>query len=302
MTKLSVIILSYNTVGYTTKCLQSIQEQNIDVNTKDLEVIVIDNASSDSTVEQIKKRFPWVRLIVNKKNLGFAAGNNVGIKVAKGKYILLLNSDTVVLPDTFEKLLSFIDKTDDAGAVTARLELADGALDLACHRGFPTPWNALTYFAKLEQLFANIKLFSGYHQTWKDFNTTHQVDAISGACFLTRKKIANQIGLLDEQFFMYAEDIDWCMRIKQAGWKVYYYPNAKVIHYKKRSGRRKEVTDEETQQIKKIRAKSAWHFYETMKLFYEKHYAESYPSWMRKLVLSGVLLLTKIKIVKNKLR
>jgi len=299
MPKLSVIILSYNTRDYILKCLRSIEEQNLSIHDGKLEVIVSDNGSTDGSVEEIRSRFPWVKLLENKNNVGFAAGNNRAIKKAKGDLILLLNSDTVVFPDALEELVGFMDRQKDAGAVTGKLILSDGAVDLACHRCFPTPWTALTYFLKLEQLFPNIPLFSGYHKTWKDFETVHRVDAISGACFMVRKAVIARVGLLDESYFMYAEDLDWCMRIHKAGWKIYYNPKAKVVHFKKRSGRNKDEGKKLSQTTQRIRAKSTNYFYDTMKLFYDKHYKEKYPRWVRSTVLFGIWLLGKIRNLRS---
>lgn len=302
MPKLSVIILSFNTRDYILKCLRSIEEQNLSIQDGKLEVIVSDNGSTDGSVEEIRSRFSWAKLLENKKNIGFAAGNNRAIKKAKGNLILLLNSDTVVLPDSFEKLVNFMEKQQDAGAVTGKLVLPDGAVDLACHRGFPTPWTAFTYFLKLEQLFPNIPLFSGYHLAWKDFETVHEVDAISGACFLVRREVIEEVGLLDERYFMYAEDLDWCMRIKEAGWKIYYNPEASVVHFKKRSGRSKDEGKQLSQTTHRIRARTTTYFYDTMKLFYDKHYKEKYPQWVRTMVLLGIWLLGKARSLRSLLR
>lgn len=299
MIKLSVIILNFNTKDYTLGCLESIKKQNLNLQ-NELEVIVADNGSSDGSLAAIGNQYPWVKIIDNQKNIGFAAGNNRAIKIAKGKYVMLLNSDTVVYEDTFEKLVAFMDEESEAGAATARLELADGALDLACHRGFPTPWNAIAYFLKLEQLFPDIKLFSGYHQTWKDFDRVHEVDAISGACFLTRKKVIEEVGLLDESYFMYAEDIDWCMQIKKAGWKIFYIPQVKITHFKKRSGRSKSEGLPVSAETRELRAKTITYFYDTMRIFYDKHYRQVYPKWVRTPVLLGIKIFTKIKLIRNR--
>ncbi len=299
MPKLSVIILSFNTRNYLIRCLESIEEQDLSIHDGRLEVIVSDNGSSDGSIHEVQNRFPWVKLLENKRNIGFAAGNNKAIEKAKGELILLLNSDTVVFPDSFEKLVNFMDRQKDAGAATAKLVLPDGALDLASHRGFPTPWNAFTYFFKLEQLFPNIPIFSGYHQTWKDFDAIHQVDAISGACFMVRRKVVRKVGLLDERFFMYAEDLDWCLRIKEAGWKIYYNPDARVVHFKKRSGRSKDEDRQVNPAVQRIRSKTSTHFYATMKLFYDKHYKKKYPRCLRTIVLLGIWLLGKTRNLRS---
>lgn len=299
--KLSVVILNFNTRDYTLQCLGSILDQNLDPKGKELEVIVSDNGSTDGSVAAIRDRYPWVKVIENGDNIGFAAGNNRAMKIAKGDILLLLNSDTVVFADTFEKMLGFFESTPNAGAATARLELPDGAVDLASHRGFPTPWNALTYFLQLERLFPDSRLFAGYHQTWKDFTVPHEVDCISGAFFMIRTRVIDEIGMLDEQYFMYAEDIDWCMRMRKAGWKIYYVPDAKVVHFKKRSGRSKSEGLPVTPETRALRADTITYFYETMKIFYDKHYRDVYPGWVRFCVLSGIWLMTKLKLARNSL-
>lgn len=227
--KLSIIILNYNTKKLVKQAIKSIKT-NISH-----EIIVVDNASTDGSLDYLKS-LTNIKLVSLQKNLGFAAGNNHGLKKAKGKYFLLLNSDTKIFPNTLEKCLQYLDNNPRVGILTPKLVLSDGAIDLSCHRGFPTPANSLAYFIKLEQTFPNIKLLSGYHQTWKDFDTTHQVDAVSGASMFIRALVVKQIGYLDERFFMYAEDIDFCYRSKLAGWKTVYFPHAKVLHLKGSSG------------------------------------------------------------------
>lgn len=300
MIKLSVIILNFNTQEYLNRCLQSIKEQTVNTQGNELEVIVVDNGSTDDSFDMVSKKFPKVKIIKNKENLGFSKANNKAIKQSKGEIVLLLNSDTLVSENSLDHMVNFMDSNEEIGAATARLQLADGGLDLACHRGFPTPWNAFTYFSRLEQLFPNLSIFSGYHQTWKDFNKPHEVDAISGACFFIKRKVIDEVGLLDERFFMYAEDLDWCMRIKKAGWKIYYNPNATIIHFKKRSGRKKKEGEKISKSDKKLRSETIGHFYETMEVFYDKHYKARYPKWVRSLVLAGIWGLDKIKLIHNR--
>lgn len=300
MIELSVIILNFNTEDYLHNLLRSIEEQNLDFLQGQLEVIVVDNSSTDGSVKMVQREFSWVKIIKNKRNLGFAKANNQAIKIAKGEIILLLNSDTLVKDDSLEKIVELLNKNQNAGAATARLELTDKSLDLACHRGFPTPWNAFTYFFGLERLFPNFKIFSGYHQTWKDFNIQHEVDAISGACFFIKRKAIEEVGLLDERFFMYAEDLDWCLRLRKAGWKIFYYPQAKIIHFKKRSGREKDQGKNISEKARDLRSQAIGHFYETMKLFYDKHYKKKYPAWVRHTVLVGIWLFTRIKLFSNR--
>lgn len=279
--KLSIIIINYNTKDYLRQVLQSI-EQSID--RLDKEVIVVDNGSTDGSLDIIPS---WVKLIKNNHNLGFSAANNLGLKQARGEYILFLNSDTQVMPDTLQIMINFMDQYQKVGVSTCRVELPNGQIDPASHRGFPTPWAALTYFLGLEKLFPHSRLFSQYNQSWQDLSTIHQIDSPAGAFFLTRKKILDQIGGFDERFFMYAEDLDLSLRIKQAGWKIMYVPFTRIIHHKKKSGR--HSADPHLRRI------TSQHFFTTMKLFYDKHYRDKYPQPIYWLVLLGIWLVSKLK-------
>lgn len=258
----SVVILNYNTVSLTRTCLQTVFGSKL--GKYSMEVIVCDNGSSDESKEMIRREFPQSILIDNKKNLGFAGGNNPGIKRAKGRYILLLNTDTEVSKNTLRVMLEFMDAHPSVGASTCKLLLVDGTIDPACHRGFPTPWAAFSYFLKLEQLLSKSRLFAQYHQGYKNFETIHEVDVISGAFFLVRREVVAQIGMLDEEYFFYGEDMDWCYRIKEAGWKIMYNPTVTTLHRKKQSGR--AHSDRER------RKKTDYYFYTYNKLFYKKNY------------------------------
>lgn len=279
MIKLSIIVLNYNTKDLLIQTLSSINRQ------AQWEIIVVDNASTDGSSDAIKKKFPDIKLIINHKNNGFAGGNNIGINIARGEYIMLLNSDTKVMGPALEELTQYLDANPGVGVVSPKVTLPDGAIDLACHRGFPTLWNAFAYFAKLEQTFPNFHLFSGYHQAWQDFNTTHEVDAVSGAAMVVRRQAIDQVGLLDENFFLYAEDLDWCKRIKDAGWKIVYYPKATILHFKSQSGRAKAGSEH-----KQVKSASRTQFFLTMKQYYDKHYPH-HPKIVRGVVhLLGDLL------------
>lgn len=212
---LSIIIVSYNTQKLVDELLGSITAAK--KGDYRIEIILVDNDSNDGSVAMVKKRYPQVKILVNQINLGFAAANNKGMRNAKGRLVLLLNSDTQVEKDTLVKMIDFIDTNSRYQAATCRVELADGRLDPACHRGFPSPWAAFSYFAKLEKVFPRSKIFGQYHQGWKDLTKVHQVEVISGAFFLVSRKIIEKVGLLDEGFFMYGEDVDWCLRIKKQG-------------------------------------------------------------------------------------
>lgn len=283
--KLSIIILSFNTKDLLVQTIDSISLK------KDWEIIVVDNGSTDGSPEIIETNYPHFKLIRSAKNLGFAAGNNLGIKRARGEYIMLLNSDVKVIGDAIDELLAYLDRHPNVAIITPKVILPDGALDLACHRGMPTPWNAFTYFTKLETLFPNIKLFSGYHQTYQNFNQIHEVEATAATAIIVRQAAINQVGLLDERFFLYAEDLDWCKRMAEAGYQIIYYPKAQVLHYKSQSGKKKTAQNHDQKVIIKD---SHHHFYDTMKQFYDKHYRQQYPKFIQKLVFTGIDLKQKL--------
>lgn len=265
---LSIIILNYNTSDWLENALRSIREFKPECA---YEVIVVDNASSDDSVTMVKKKFPEVRVILSPDNGGFAKGNNLGIRQAAGKYIMLLNSDAEFTSTTkIEQIVWLMDQNKDIGVVTPRLQLPDGSLDLASHRGEPTPWAALTYFGKLEQLFPSSRLFGQYHQTWQNFDEIHQIEACSGAAMIVRTSALKNVGLLDEEFFMYAEDLDWCRRFREAGYHIYFFPRSIVIHHKYKSGRGKR---DSSKQAKSNPAEH--HFWHTMKQYYRKHYGHN---------------------------
>ncbi len=263
---LSVVILNYNTVDLTRICLRTVLASKLEKYR--MEVIVCDNGSTDGSIEMIQKEFPTVTLIENKKNLGFAAGNNPGIRRSKGRFILLLNTDTEVPAHTLAPMIGFMDDHPEVGASTCKLLLSDGSMDPACHRGFPTPWVAFTYLAGLEKLFPKTKLFGEYHQGYKDLETIHEVDCIVGAFFLVRQEVIGQIGLMDEDYFMYGEDIDWAYRIREKGWKIIYNPTVTILHKKKQSGR--------ANILRKRRVTTEIYFHKYNWLFYKKHYAKKY--------------------------
>ncbi len=263
----SVVILNFNTLDLTRTCLRSLIASRLGLYT--MEIIVCDNGSADGSLDMIKKDFPQVTLIDNKKNLGFAAGNNPGIRRTKGRYVLLLNTDTEVPGETISTMLRFMDDTPDVGAATCKLMLPDGSMDPACHRGFPTPWVAFTYLTKLEKLFPRTRLFGEYHEGYKDLSTIHEVDCIVGAFFLVRREVIEKVGLLDEDYFMYGEDIDWAYRIRLAGWKIMYNPTVTILHKKKQSGRANIL------RVRRVTTEIYFNKYNW--LFYTKHYAKKYP-------------------------
>src|SRR6056297_1527525 len=272
---LSIIIVSYNTKVLTKQMLESIyQEKNLDF---DYETFVVDNHSQDGSIEMIQSSFPEVKLIVNKENFGFSKANNIAIKQAKGNFILLLNSDTFVNEFCLEKSLKYLQAHPKVGALGCKVMLPNGNLDHACKRGFPTPSASLYYLLKLDKLFPNSKKFGAYDLTYLSENETHEVDSLMGAFMIVRKETIAEVGLLDEEYFMYGEDIDWCYRIKKKGWKIIYYPEACIIHYKGGSSKKKKV-------------KLIYEFHNSMWLFFKKHYLKDSNLLVVLLVFSGIFL------------
>lgn len=286
MIDLSIVIVSYNTRKFLKQCVTSIRLHP--PGTFSYEIIVVDNASSDGSVEMMKSE--KLKIVANKKNLGFAKANNQGVSVADGRYLLFLNPDTLVRKKTLETMVEFMDKNSDVGAATCRVELPDGVLDDACHRGFPTPWNAFCYFFGLSKLFPYLRVLSGYTLGWMDTSKLHTIDACAGAFMLVRKKAGDQVKWWDEDFFWYGEDLDFCYRLRERGWSIYFVPTVSILHYKGISGGIKEETKHLTTASQQTRKQATNARFEAMRLFYKKHYMDKYPRFVTKLVFSGINL------------
>ena len=257
--EVSVIIVNYNVRQFLENALTSIRRA---MEGLEGEVIVVDNASDDGSTEMVKAKFPDVILIENRKNLGFAASNNIALRRARGKYLLLINPDTIVQEDTLRVMLAFFAETPDAGLAGCKILNPDGSLQLACRRTYPTPWVAFTKTFGLSSLFPGSRLFGKYNLTFLNEDETYPVDAVSGSFMMVTREVLEAVGGLDESFFMYGEDLDWCYRVTQAGFKVYYVHGTKIVHYKGESTRRSDIDE-----LK--------HFYGAMQLFVAKHFAGS---------------------------
>ncbi len=220
---LSIIVVNWNTRNLLAGCLASVMETAGDL---DPEVWVVDNASSDGSAAMVRERFPQVRLIENVQNIGFARANNQALAQADGRYLLLLNSDTIVKPGALRALVEFMDAHPDAGAVGARLLNADGSLQPSCHPML-TPWREFWRLLFLETM----RRCATYDMARWDVDTPRQVEVIKGACLMVRREALDQVGQLDEGYFMYTEEVDLCYRLAQAGWKLYWVPQAQVVHY-----------------------------------------------------------------------
>ena len=232
--RLSIVFLNYNTRDLTRQALNSVlaAAEGLAV-----EIFVVDNASVDGSADMVAEEFPQVKLICNEANVGFAAGNNVALRQVTGEYVLLINTDTIVRRDALRTMIEFLDAHPEAGACGCKILDPDGTLQLDSRRGFPTPLAAFCKMSGLSRFFPKHPLIAHYHMTYLDPEQTAEVEVLSGSCMMVRKAAMDQVGLLDESYFMYGEDIDWCYRFHQAGWKSYYVPTTSIIHFRGESGR-----------------------------------------------------------------
>jgi Predicted glycosyltransferases len=255
----SIVIVNYNVRDFLNNALVSVFKALEGLKG---EVFVVDNASDDGSCDLVRQSFPQVRLITNDVNVGFAKANNQALALSTGKYLMLLNPDTIVQEDTFRVLINFFEANGDVGMAGCKILNPDGTFQLPCRRSFPTPWVAFTKVSGLSTLFGSTKLFGRYNLTYLNPDESYEVDAISGSCMMIRRKVFETVGGLDESFFMYGEDLDWCYRVQRGGWKVFYVADTKIIHYKGESTRRSDIDE------LKI-------FYKAMRLFVRKHHQGS---------------------------
>lgn len=274
---LEIIIVNYNSQFWLKKTLTTLKEFYLDKTKKTVVTTVVDNASTDESMKMVAKEFRWVQTLHMKENFGFAVANNAALRETKAKYVMLLNSDVEFTEQSnLDTLLAFLDEKPKVGVITPRIEFTNGEVDPACHRGEPTIWAAFTYMSGLERILPNSKWFAGYHQTYKNLRNIHTIDACSGAAMIVRGELLEDIGLLDERFFMYAEDLDWCKRFREAGYMVVYNPEVVVIHHKYKSGIKNTSQS--------IARKTRKHFYDTMLQYYDKHYLQAYPKFVRNII------------------
>jgi GT2 family glycosyltransferase len=300
MVDLSIIIVSYNTRRLLDECLASLQTAVSP--SGGMEIIVVDNASSDGSVQMVRQKHPHVRLIASEENNGFSAANNLGATEANGRFLLFLNSDTVVCEEALIQPLDYLETHPDAGAITVRLVYPDGKRDPDNHRGFPTPWNALCHFSGLGRLFPTSPRFNGYFQSYADFDQTHAVPVIAGSFMMMPRAVFAELGGWDETYFFYGEDIDFCYRIHQAGYEIIYYPHVEVLHYKGASSGLRKESAALTQPPKETRVKVARESVRAMELFYEKFYSDKYPPLLTGIVLTGIRARGRLRILKHQLK
>lgn len=256
--KLSIVIVNYNVRFFLEQCLLSVRRAVKDI---DAEIFVVDNNSVDGSVSMLEEKFPEVKVIANKDNKGFSKANNQAIRISEGEYVLLLNPDTIVEDDTLSKVVSFMDNHPDAGGLGVKMIDGKGRFLPESKRGLPTPAVSFYKIFGLAKLFPRSRVFGQYHLTYLDKDQTHQVDVLSGAFMLLRREALDKAGLLDEAFFMYGEDIDLSYRLILAGYKNYYYPESRIIHYKGESTKKTSVNYVLT-------------FYNAMNIFATKHFSK----------------------------
>lgn len=277
---LSVVIVNYQTFELTKNTINSIFEYDYPFS---YEILVVDNASSDDSLARLKDYFKdSVTFIASSENNGFAAGNNQALRIAKGDYILLLNSDTIVWENTLENIYSYMERRTDVGACGCRVLLENGELDKACKRSFPNVKNS---FFRLFHIPTNSK-DDNYNLTDLADDEVYEIDCLTGAFMFMRARTLDEVGFLDETFFMYGEDIDLCYRIKKAGWKIIYYGKSKITHLKGASS-------------KKQKNKLIYEFYHAMYIYYKKHHADESSFIVNFAVYIGISLLCILKLILN---
>jgi len=270
---ISIIIVNYNVKHFAEQCLRSVEAATGSLS---VEVFLVDNGSSDESVEYLRSRFPSVTIIDNGENLGFGRANNIAFKRAQGRYLFVLNPDTLLGEDTLHALVEYMDEHPRAGAAGPKILTRDGSFDVTSKRGFPTPWVAFCRFSGLARLFPMSEFFGRYDLLYLSPDQPAEIDSLVGSCMIVRSDVYREIGGFDEDYFMFGEDIDWCYRMKQTGWQIHYAPVTTIVHFKGESTRRSNINRDRA-------------FYGAMHLFVEKHFRGRYPLIAHRLIDLGIL-------------
>jgi GT2 family glycosyltransferase len=283
----SICIVTYRARDFLRDCLRSIYGT---VDSVSFEIIIVDNHSEDGTLEMLRSDFPDIRLLVNDHNTGYTKPNNQAIRESSGRYVLLLNPDTIVESNTIPELVNFLDAHPEVGIVGPKVLNRDGTLQKQCRRSEARPWDAFCYFSGLSTIFPHDKRFAGYLMTYLSEDTAHEAEAVSGSCMLIRRNVIEQIGGLDENFFAFQEDTDFCRRARLAGWKVFYNPSAQLVHFAGEGGSR----------VQPFRSIVEWH--RSYYLYYRKHFAKDYWFVFNWIYYLGMLLKLGISLFANLFR
>ena len=279
MVDLSVVIVNWNTRERLSECLYSIGETAVGAGGQRPEPYfcqtwVVDNGSSDDSVRLVEGRFPWVKLLVNRENRGFAEANNQALSLATGRHVLFLNPDTRVLPEALSVLCEFLDSHPRTGAVAPQMLSPEGCIQRSCRR-FPTMGSVLWDVTGLDRVFPNHSLFARHYLAGWNHDTRREVDQPMGACLMVRRAALDQVGRFDERFRLFFEDVDLCRRLKSAGWDICFLPEARVVHYGGQS-------------MKRNRRRASWLFYRSRHKYFRKHFGR-YQEWLvRALMIAGV--------------
>ena len=282
---LSICIVNYQAGDYLRNCLRSLIASPPQ---GDYEIIVVDNGSTDGSLKMLQDEFPGVTVIENLANLGFTAPMNQALRSAQGQFLLLLNPDTLVHPQAIDRLIDFMQEHPQVGICGPKVLNTDGSLQAPCRRGESQPWAVITYFLGLHRLFPDSRLFGGYLMNYMDEDATHEVAGVAGSCMIIRRQVVEQIGYLDERFFAYQEDADYCFQARRVGWQVYYVPAARVTHFGGEGGSR----------VQPYRSIYAWH--RSYWLYYRKNLASEYfflfnwAFYLAMLVKLGLALLANL--------
>jgi hypothetical protein len=267
-------------------CLQSLYQNT----RRRFEVIVVDNGSKDGVREMLAGEFPAVKLIENESNAGFTKPMNQALRLGRGRYLIQLNPDTLVLPEALDRLANFLDHNPEIGICGPKVLNQDLTMQKQCRRGEARPWAVITYFLGFSELFPHSRLFGQYLMSFYDEDQAHPVAAVSGSCMAIRRALLDQIGYLDERFFAYQEDSDLCFRARQAGWKVYYQPQAQIIHYGGRGGSK----------VESERSLYEWH--KSYYLYYKKNLSGDYFFLLSWLYYLAMLVKYVSAVVANRMR
>ena len=282
MKNLGICIVTLESKEKGLACLTSLYEQKTHI---DFDIIVVDNGSSDGTAEAIRSQFPTVSLLVNHDNVGFSRAVNQGLKRLDACYYVLLNPDAIILDHALEHLAHFMDENPEAGICAPKVLNRDGTIQLQCRRGEARPWEVFSYFLGLSHLFPTDPRFTGYLLTHLDNDKTNEVKAVTGSCMMIRREVIDQIGYLDERYFAYQEDSDYCLQARRADWKVYFVPAAKILHYGGHGGSR----------VSPYFAIYQWH--RSYYLYYRKNLAKDYPFWFHPFYYLAMLMKLVINLV-----
>lgn len=301
MIKIDVIIANYNTKDLLKKCVDNLLEINLAPYAQ-LKIIIVDNGSTDQSAQMIKKEYSQEKItLIEEINRGLAHGYNVGYEKSDGDYILYLGTDSFPTKDQIVNITEFMEQPENnnVGICTPKLILRDGSLDMDAHRGLSTPWSSLTHWFFLDRIFSKSAVFNQYYLGYKDFNVPHEIDVCISHFMFVRKKAHDEVGKWDERYFLFGEDLDFCYRIQQAGYKIIYLSNVSVIHYKGAGVGRKSTKDldnasrRDKTHLKNINNESV----KAMKIFYQTHLDKKYPWILNKIVYFGIFCMSLLRSV-----